>query len=219
MNYFIANWKMNMSIKDIVPWLEKFSKSKLLNSTERKIVICPSHIHISLLRECSHEMGFEVGSQDISIFDKGAHTGEIGNFQVKELCTYTLIGHSERKEPREDVIKKSDLAKSVGVTPIVCFVDPSEAKLLDSSNTVLAWEDPENISVDGVYRGKDETSVENGIKNIKSIISKNTPLIYGGSVNRENIKLLNKIVGLNGVLVGNASLDPTHFADIINSCI
>jgi triosephosphate isomerase (TIM) len=219
MNYFIANWKMNMSIKDIVPWLAEFSKIKLLDSLDRKIIICPSYPHIALLRECNKEMGFEVGAQDLSVFEKGAHTGETGNFQLKELCAYTLVGHSERKEPYDVVLQKINLAKESGITPIVCFVNPDEAKKYNSVGGLLAWEDPNNISVNGVYREKDSKNILNGVKKIKKNTSPSTPLIYGGSVNRENIKLLNEIKEIDGVLVGNASLDPKHFADIINSGI
>jgi len=101
MNYFIANWKMNMGIKEIISWMEEFSKIKLIDRSNRKIILCPSHSHIALVKELSKKMGFFVGAQDVSVFEKGAHTGETGNFQLKELCTYSLVGHSERKESFE----------------------------------------------------------------------------------------------------------------------
>lgn len=219
MNYFIANWKMNIGIKEIISWMEEFSKIKLIDRSDRKIILCPSHPHIALVKELSKKMGFFVGAQDVSVFEKGAHTGETGGFQLKELCTYSLVGHSERKESFETVMKKRELTIRAGLTPIVCFVDVHTAKSLAIKGALLAWEDPNNISQNGVYREKNSEDIAEGIKTITSEISQNTPVIYGGSVNRENIKLLNKIPGISGVLVGNASLDPEHFADIINSCI
>jgi triosephosphate isomerase len=101
----------------------------------------------------------------------------------------------------------------------VCFVDQNNLTKLDTKGTILCWEDPNNISKDGVYRDKSPVDIERGMKEIKSRVSPNTTILYGGSVNRENIKYLNKIKKIDGVLVGNASLDPNHFADIINSSI
>jgi triosephosphate isomerase len=219
MKYFIANWKMNMSIKEIVSWVEEFSKIKLVDQQDRKIIICPSQPHIPLIKEFSNEMGFLVGAQDVSVFEKGAHTGETGSFQLTELCTYVLVGHSERKETPDVVIQKRDAAIKAGITPIICFVDIANITKINSKGVLLAWEDPNNISLNGVYREKDPADIENGINSIRSLVSHDTSVIYGGSVNRENIKALNKIKGIDGVLVGNAGLDPEHFADIINSCI
>jgi triosephosphate isomerase len=219
MKYFIANWKMNMSIKDIIPWLDKFSKIGFLENPNRHIIICPSFPHMSLIKEVSREIGFEMGAQDVSAFEKGAHTGETGHFQLKEFANYCVVGHSERGEPLDIVISKRDLCIRIGLTPIVCFVNQNDSIKLDTNSVILCWEDPNNISKDGVYRDKNPADIEKGMKEIKSRVSHNTSIIYGGSVNRENIKHLIKIKEIDGVLVGNASLDPNHFADIINSAI
>ncbi len=219
MKYFVANWKMNMSVKDMVLWLDKFSKIKLPKDPDRHIIVCPSFPHLSLMREVNVEMGFEIGAQDISVFEKGTHTGETGGFQIKELANYCIVGHSERRETLNTVIKKRDLCIRVGLTPIVCFVNQDDATKLDTNGAVLCWEDPKNISKEGIYREKDPADIEKGMKEIKSRVSPKTTIIYGGSVNRDNIKYLNKTKEIDGVLVGNASLDPIHFADIINSSI
>jgi triosephosphate isomerase len=219
MNYFIANWKMNMGIKDIISWLDAFSKHRFPENSARHIIICPSFPHLTLTKEASKKMSFEVGAQDTSVFEKGAHTGETGTFQLRQLASYCIVGHSERKESIDIVLKKRDLCLNVGLTPIVCFVNENDAVKHNTEGVVLCWEDPNNISKDGVYRDKNPADVEIGMKKIKNDVSPKTPVIYGGSVNRENIKLLNKIKEIEGVLVGNASLDPNHFADIISSSI
>jgi len=219
MKYFIANWKMNMSLKDIVSWLEEFSKLELKQDLNRHIIICPSFPHLSLLKEVSGKIGFEVGAQDLSMFEKGAHTGETGNFQLKELVNYCIVGHSERKESVDTVIIKKDLCIKAGIIPLVCFVDKKDLTKLDTKGVILCWEDPNNISKDGVYREKNPLDIAKEMREIKERVSKETVIIYGGSVNRENIKSLNEIKEIDGVLVGNAGLDPNHFADIINTAI
>ena len=41
------------------------------------------------------------------------------------------------------------------------------------------------------------------------------PILYGGSVNRENLEALLATPGIDGALVGGASLDPQHFWDLV----
>ena len=47
MRYFIANWKMNMDIKEILLWIEEFSKSgAVTKAKDKEIIVCPSFVHI-----------------------------------------------------------------------------------------------------------------------------------------------------------------------------
>ena len=62
------------------------------------------------------------------------------------------------------------------------------------------------------------------VATIKSIISKfwklkNPNIIYGGSVNPNNIVELKKIRSINGFLVGGASQNSNNFIDIIKKTI
>ena len=41
-------------------------------------------------------------------------------------------------------------------------------------------------------------------------------ILYGGSVNRGNAAEFSKMPNINGLLVGGASLDAGHFAEIIS---
>ena len=45
--------------------------------------------------------------------------------------------------------------------------------------------------------------------------SKNTPVLYGGSVNPTNANELISIDGVNGFLIGGASLDVINFSEVI----
>lgn len=46
----------------------------------------------------------------------------------------------------------------------------------------------------------------------------NIPILYGGSVNANNIKELCTQKLIDGFLIGNASLDVNNFNQIINAC-
>jgi triosephosphate isomerase (TIM) len=218
MKYFIANWKMSLGTKEVTDWVEKFSQ-KHLQAKNKVIIVAPSFAHLPLVDKAKNGLGVELASQDVAEYDKGAHTGEVGSFQIKEFCHYSIVGHSERKESQEVVTKKTEQCLNEGLVPIVCFVKPEQAVMLYREGAFMSWEDPNNISKNGEYRDKDPQEIKSGVEEIRKLLPKDLVLIYGGSVNRNNIKTLNQISGIDGVLVGNASLDPNHFADIISSCL
>lgn len=226
MKYIIANWKMNMDSLDISRWVGPFSKNfkeakkdwkkrKIPEDRWPKIILCPSSIYIPPLSEISQRMGIEVGAQDVSIFEKGAHTGELGSFQIKNFCRYSIVGHSERQEPVEIVERKRDMCLKENITPIVCFVNPGDLIRLYKEGSIMAWENPQNISKDGIYRAEDPEKISAIAKEIRKILPPKVPLIYGGSVNQKNAYSISRINELDGALIGNASLDSDVFVAII----
>ncbi len=226
MKYIIANWKMNMDSLDISRWVGPFSKNfkeakkdwkkrKIPEDRWPKIILCPSSIYIPPLSEISQRMGIDVGAQDVSIYEKGAHTGELGSFQIKNFCRYSIVGHSERQEPVEIVERKRDMCLKENITPIVCFVNPGDLIRLYKEGSIMAWENPQNISKDGIYRAEDPEKISAIAKEIRKILPPKVPLIYGGSVNQKNAYSISRINELDGALIGNASLDSDVFVAII----
>lgn len=226
MKYVIANWKLNMDSKDLANWVGPFSqkyknikkdwkKRRIIEERWPKVLLCPSLIYIPAVAEISQKMGVEVGAQDVSPFEKGAHTGENAVFQIKNFCRYAIIGHSERHEPIEVVARKRDLCLKEKITPIVCFVNPADLFKLYKEGCVMAWEDPQNISVNGVYKSEDPAKISAIAKEIRKMVPPEARIIYGGSVNERNASTISRISELDGVLIGNASLDPEIFASII----
>lgn len=232
MRYIIANWKMNLNLADITQWFKDFGRELPKIPTNTQIIIAASAPYLGMLSVLTKIERLSLSAQDISVLDRGAHTGDIGAFQVKDFCSYAIVGHSERNEAIETSIKKRDICLANGVTPIFCFsniADIEEAITLDRQPTepsaqptalsatplILSWEDPATISSGGTYRDKPKEDIRSGIDGIRSKIPADTILIYGGSVNRQNITDLASIAGLNGVLVGNASIDAAHFAELV----
>ena len=217
MKYIIANWKMNLTLETLTKWVKGISDIKKILKDDKKVILAPSHIHISLIHELTNETDIYLSAQDVSIEDSGAHTGDTGAAQIKEFCKYCIVGHSERGEDKETVLKKRDLCLEKNIIPIVCFVEPELASEYFKEGAILAWEDPKNISKDGKYSVKDPSEIKSGVEKIRSTLPEDTPLVYGGSVNRENINDIAKLDNVDGVLVGYASLDPEHFIDIIGA--
>lgn len=213
MKFVIGNWKMNMNKTMIKEWFESFNLSP--NNVE--VIIAPSFLHIQMVRKLAGET-IHLAAQDVSKHQKGSHTGDVSAQQVKEFCKYSIIGHSERKEDEETVIQKINMCLETEILPIVCFVNTEAAKkYMTAGAKILAWEDPDNISKGGVFRDKPQEETVNQIKQIRETLGIGITLIYGGSVNKDNIKYLSKIDELDGVLPGHASLDPVHFLDIVGA--
>lgn len=221
MKYVIANWKMAMDLASVGEWFETYKKARThfdFPFKQTLPIIAPSFVHIPyafLKSESTKEL--KLASQDISHYEKGSHTGESGAFQIKDFCKYCVIGHSERKDPAEIVLRKRDLAVQEGLTPIICFVSLEEALKYYLPGVILAWEDPANISGGGQYKEKPIDEVLKAVENLRKLLPKEAVLLYGGSVNKVTISDLANLELLDGVLVGQASLDPVHFLEIIKA--
>lgn len=214
----VANWKQNKTLEEAVAWCKEFVRlcsAVQDRSTNVSVlpIICPSMAFVERLAEVLGPAQVALGVQDISPFADGAHTGFVGVGQIKQFVKYAIVGHSEREEDRNIVEGKAELCTNSGITPIVCFKSSSQYKQI--ADAVYALEDPDNISQNGMYRAKSGAEVKELIEGAGRFFGKEAIMLYGGSVNKENAEELARIDGLHGVLVGNASLNPYTFADIV----
>jgi triosephosphate isomerase (TIM) len=213
--YVVANWKMKLNSQEVATWANEWQAMPQREGAV-EVIVAPTSVHMHLL-ESLKKLGVRVGAQDVAQYKAGAHTGDVSTAQIKDFCTYAIVGHSERKEPTEVVVQKRDACLEYGITPIVCFTDPSKAAVVYKEGALIAWEDPNNISVGGQFRDKNPREVENGVNRIAQLVPETAPILYGGSVNRQNIGELVNIQRLSGVLVGSASLDTQHFYDLVSA--
>lgn len=213
MKYLVANWKMKLNKAQTNEWVSDWNASvKQVEQLKNiKAVVAPSSLHFHLLEDIQNAT---IGAQDVSVNEKGSHTGDTGAFQLKEYVKYCIVGHSERAESPEIVKEKINKCLENDIIPIACFVDHKLAAQYEAAGVILAWEDPDNIASDGIYVPKDPEDIKAGINEIRNSINEATVLLYGGSVNKDNINDLMRINGVDGALIGTASLDPTHFFNI-----
>ena len=158
---------------------------------------------------------------------------------------YVIIGHSERRqyfsETDLSVNKKIRAAIGSGLTPVLCIgeteTDRDEEKtfsILDKQvsnglkglsfdefgNLVLAYEPVWAI---GTGKTASVDQVDEVHQYLRSLLEKlfskdfsgKTRILYGGSVNPDNVKELMGIKDVDGALVGGASLDADKFINII----
>ena len=220
----VANLKMNLNYDEVKDYISKIKKLTSLNN----FIVCPSNIYALLfLNE-----GFNVCVQNISRYESGAHTGEVSAKQVSSMnIEYTLLGHAEKRffceETNNVVNMKIKNALNNNIKVILCIgetkeereknniKEPLEKELTEClegisviNNIIIAYEPI--CSVDSGFVLSNE-KIEESIDYIKNFIknkyNKDIDVLYGGSVNDDNINDLKVIKNVSGFLVGSASLD------------
>lgn len=210
----IANLKANKTWEEVSLWLDQVGQG--CPSFKGTIVLCPSYPFLTAAAQKikSESLKIKLGSQDLSKFEKGSYTGEVASSQIADLCQYSIIGHSERRQnfAEDDHIlaKKAANAKAAGLVPIFCVQNentpvPKEAEL-------IAYEPLFAIGTGNPDTPQNAATVAKRLKD-----RGNYTVIYGGSVTPPNVKNFLKKGVIDGVLVGNASLDAESFIDILES--
>lgn len=190
-------------------------------ASSNKLVLCPTFLNISQFNLSN----FSLGSQNVSSTNNGPYTGEVSSVQLKSFkVEYTIIGHSERRyllnENNTDILNKLERLLEQDITPILCIGETKEErennKVLETLNKELSVLD--NISNSNIiiaYEpiwsiGTNTIPTPNQLEEVFSFIKKKLPnnkVLYGGSVNEENINEL-KLEFIDGYLLGGISLHP-----------
>lgn len=213
----VANWKMNGNAK----LAEQFNAS-LKTNPKAEAVICPPFHLINSIKG-------KRGAQNCHHSHDGAHTGEISVHMLKELgAKYVILGHSERREAGEtsaQVARKAEAALKAGLKVILCIgekegedIDVVVAEQLKAS--LPGSKDNITIAYEPVWAiGSGRTPSHKEIEEAHALINRLSGLkvIYGGSVKAENAGEISRIKGVNGLLVGGASLDINSFNAIITA--
>ena len=80
--FVVANWKQNINSKGIEEWFAGYTKTLNRQSTASKKIIAPPFLYLKEALDLSKDLGFEISAQNVSIHEKGAHTGEVGISQI-----------------------------------------------------------------------------------------------------------------------------------------
>lgn len=220
--YVVANWKSNKTLAEADQWLSRFLKLHR-SQPNLKVVLAPPFPFLFPLRQMLEEEGrggVVLAAQDVSSFPLGSYTGAVSATMLRGVVDYALVGHSERRrwfhETNQDVANKTREALAVGITPIVCldrsYARTQFAALSDHelSKSIIGYGPVEAIGVENAPSPQRVAAV---IAELQTMVSDN-PILYGGSVKRENVGDYMKIPGLSGLMVATASLEPEEFADI-----
>jgi len=225
---YAANFKTNHTRATTKSYMEILQGALVNKRAGDRVFIFPPATALD-----RYEAELTLGVQNAYPTQNGAFTGEIGLEQLEEFGIKTLlIGHSERREylqeDQETVAKKYAFFQAHGFEIIYCIGEPLEvreagdnavAEYLSAQfeGTDLTYEKLivayEPIWAIGTGRSATTEEIASTHKMLKSHMDR--PLLYGGSVKLENIKEIISIEGVDGVLVGSASLDAENFAKMI----
>jgi len=160
-------------------------------------------------------------------------------------CSYVILGHSERRqhfgETDEMVNKKTRTAFSTGLIPIVCVGETLEQR--EKGETLRIVREQIRTGLSGLTRqevkglvvayepvwaiGTGKTATPDQAEEVQQFIRKliggmfgeeeaqAIRILYGGSINPENISALMSCDNVDGGLVGGASLNLESFLKII----
>jgi len=235
--YFIANWKMygNLSSLNALNKVIKFSKSKEIN--KGRLIYCPPYTLISSFSKKFKNCQIGIGGQNChENSGYGPYTGYINSRMLKDIgAQFVIIGHSENREKGENdklINLKIKSALEAKLKVILCIGETSNEKKKNKTQTVLskqikvglngiknksnifiAYEPVWAIGTGIVPKSKDLFKTIEFIKN--KFKDKLPKVLYGGSVNIQNIKNFKEIYNIDGFLIGGASQNVKKFIDIV----
>lgn len=212
----VGNFKSNKTEREALQWILEFSKN-YKEDPQKEVIICPSFTALSAVRKFidNNNLNVSLGAQNVSSFDKGPFTGEINAQQLYEFCSYCIVGHSERREKfSEDLSLINDkIARLIEykITPITCISQIEQlGGIQNLDKCVIAYEP---LFAVGSDHPQDPGEALKFGKSIKDKVS--GPILYGGSVSPQNVASYTDF--FDGVLVGEDSLDPSLFSQIVKN--
>ena len=244
MRYFIGNWKMFGVPKSITILNEiNFFCSKDRNKNKYRVIITPPFTLLESFAKFFKNKKIIVGSQNCYQKEQfSSNTAAISPHMIKSVgAKYTLIGHSDnRGEGDTDLMLKDKVkfALKNNLKVVFCIGENKSHKnkkqtfsvlkkqltnVLDKkfnkNNIIIAYEPIWSIGTGKIPNQKDLSKTTAYIKKILQNIfkKKSPPVLYGGSVDENNVKMFTQINEIDGFLIGGASKSSKKFIDIIKN--
>ena len=239
----IANMKMNGSVSFNADYLNTI-KNNFANYKNLNIGLCLPYPYLFQAKEFLRDTNIGWGSQNVAKFENGPHTGEVSAKMLKEFDSqYVIVGHSERStaycESDENIAAKFEKIKKYNMSPVLCVGETlieREAGIMERvvssqidtivkiygaeifENSIIAYEPIWAIGSDMAATPSQANKMCNFIKDhiyeSHNSVFEKFNIIYGGSVNSKNAVQLFTSEGLDGVLIGRASINIDEFSQI-----
>lgn len=240
-----GNWKCHKTVAEAMELAHQVAHGTEMARAE--VVLFPPFTALESVAAMVDEDGIGYGAQDIFYEDEGSYTGAVSGPMIAEIGSrYVLVGHSERRkffhETNDLVVKKVLAAFRNDLDPVLCVgEDADEHENGSTKDKILSQLTPVlNVLTDGqiqhllvayepvwaIGSGKsaevrDAVAAADLIR--KAVAEKfgkeaarRVRILYGGSVTSENAHAFHED-GIDGVLVGGASLSAQEFCAIANT--
>jgi triosephosphate isomerase len=221
-----GNWKMYKGPAEAAEFCLRLREQDL---TGIDVVVCPPYVSLAVTVQLLAGTEVAVAAQNVHWEQEGAYTGEISARMLLELGVYgAIVGHSERRQcfgdTDESTSQRARAALSAGLFVIACVGETEEEREGGVTEDVLRrqvslFEPDDNLVIAyepvwAIGTGKTATPdlAQEAHAFIKSVLD--VPVIYGGSVKPDNAEELLGRPGIDGALVGGASLELESFMAI-----
>ena len=242
----VGNWKMNLNTSEASLLVHRLAE-RIKIHRDIEVVLAPSMLTLQPLSLQIDRRKFRLAAQNAYFRDEGAFTGEVSFTMLRDLVHYVIIGHSERRhifdETLDTIRDKVAAAVRNEITPILC-VGETKTERLDGETkqvlhdqlmsglsnltakevgaAVIAYEPVWAIG-SGDIAAPDK--VADAVSYIRSYVkdvfgargANKLRVLYGGSVTSDVISGYLGISGVDGFLVGGASLNYESFSGIVES--
>jgi triosephosphate isomerase (TIM) len=219
-----ANWKMYKGPRATREFCDAFRPPD-----GAEVVLCPPYVSLPAAVESGHA----VFAQNVHWADEGAYTGEISPTMLLELgVAGAIVGHSERRqyfgETDESVARRTVAALEHGLRVIACVGESLEERESGEMELVLRVQIEAIGEAAGAHErlvvayepvwaiGTGRTATPEQAREAHAFIKGllDVPVLYGGSVKPDNAAELLSQDGVDGALVGGASLEVESFTAI-----
>lgn len=210
-----------------------------------EVVLAPTMLALQTLSLQINRRQFKLASQNFYWRDQGAFTGEVSATQLQNIVDYGIIGHSERRykfhETEKDIRNKVQAAVRNKIKPILCVGETVSERSYGETGDVLrdqlisglanltsddldmlivAYEPVWAIGTGNNAKPDDVISAVKVIRDqIKQLYgakaSEGVRVLYGGSVTPSSASDYLAIKGVDGFIVGGASMDSHDFTEIV----
>jgi len=237
---------MNLNIHEASLYLHKLS-NMVESHRDTEVVLAPTMLALQTIVLQADFRQFKIAAQNFYWRDYGAYTGEVSATQLRGIVSYALVGHSERRhvfhETDKEIRNKVQAAYRNGITPVLCVgetaaehADGEAADALhhqiigglsnitsdEAKSLVIAYEPVWAI---GTGKNAMPGDVSRAVRSIRSQVrhlfgdevAEAVRVLYGGSVSLDNAASYLATAGIDGLLMGGASLDAHVFSTIVNN--
>ncbi|HEX5395033.1 MAG TPA: triose-phosphate isomerase [Candidatus Saccharimonadales bacterium] len=242
----VGNWKMYLNTSQASLLVHRLHE-KIKIHQDIEVVLAPSMLTLQPLSLQIDRRKFRLAAQNAYWRDEGPYTGEVSFSMLRDLVHYVLVGHSERRhvfgEDLDMVRDKVAAAVRNEITPILCVGETkneredgetkqvlhdqlmtalSNLTAKEVRDVVVAYEPVWAIGSGDIAKPDQVSEAVSFIrKYVEDVFGdraeKGLRVLYGGSVVPEVVAGFLEIPGMDGFLVGGASLNYHSFSDIVEN--
>lgn len=242
----VGNWKMHLNTSQASLLLHRLHE-RIKIHRDIEVVLAPNTLVLQPLSIQLDRRKFRLSAQNAYFKDEGAYTGEVSFTQLRDLVHYVIIGHSERRnvfnESHDEIRDKVAACVRNEITPILCVGESKTERLANETklvlhdqlmtalshltgrevkNMVIAYEPVWAIGTGDVATPE---QVADAVTYIRKYISdtfsaktaNSVRVLYGGSMVPDVVKGFLALPGVDGFLVGGASINYHQFSSIVDN--